>query len=216
MAKDAKYLNIKEAFPKIVYFPLDPTRLGAATFLLSTTTGNPMPVVPQIATILQNLDPTMRLADAHTFAEQVDRSILNERLMATLGAFFGALALVVACLGIFGLLAFSVAQRTREFGIRMALGATRNALTGFVLRDVVVMLAAGSVIGVLVAASLMHIVTRFLYGVTPTVWTVVDYDVSRRTARIRRASRGVCDRNRVACRRGGLCRVHTGPPRVAR
>jgi ABC-type antimicrobial peptide transport system permease subunit len=125
-------------------------------------------VVPQAKTIVQSLDPTMQLSDVHTFADHVDRSILNERLMAALGAFFGALALVVACLGIFGVLTFSVTQRTREFGIRMALGATRGGLIEFVLRDVVVMLVVGSAIGVLVAASLTHIVTRLLFGVTPT------------------------------------------------
>jgi predicted permease len=165
---NAKYLDLKEAFPKTVYFALAQKRQGAPTLLVHTASENPMWVVPQVETVLRNIDPAMRLGSVRTFAEQVDRSILNERIMATLGAFFGVLALIVACLGIFGVVAFQVAQRTREFGIRMALGATQRRVTGLVLRDVSVMLLIGCAVGVATAAGLTRVVKSLLFGVTPT------------------------------------------------
>jgi predicted permease len=169
VVKDAKYLNLEEAFPRTVYFALGQKRQpGRPTLLIHTTASDPSWVVPQVETLLRNIDPAMHLLNVHTFAEQVDRTILNERIMATLGAFFGLLALVVACLGIFGVMAFQVAQRTREFGIRMALGATRRRVTGLVLRDVSVMLLIGSVVGAGMAAGLAHLVKGLLFGVTPT------------------------------------------------
>jgi predicted permease len=168
VAKDAKYLNLKEAFPKTVYFALGQKRLGAPTLLVHTTAGNPMWLRSHIETVLRDLDPTMRLGNVCTFAEHVDRSILNERIMATLGAFFGVLALVVACLGIFGVMAFQVAQRTREFGIRMALGATRRSVTLLVLQDVSIMLLTGCAVGGATAAGLSRVVKGLLFGVTAT------------------------------------------------
>ena len=168
VAKDAKYLNLKEAFPKTVYFPLGRKRLGAPTLLVHTSAGDPTWVRPHIETALRDLDPAMRLGNVRTFAEHIDRSILNERIMATLGAFFGVLALVVACLGIFGVMAFQVAQRTREFGIRMALGAARSRMTALVLRDVSVMLLVGCAIGGATAAALSRVVESRLFGVTAT------------------------------------------------
>ncbi len=165
---NAKYLDLKEAFPKTVYFALGQKHQGAPTLLVHTTSDNPMWVVPQVETVLRNIDPAMRLGNVRTFTEQVDRSILNERIMATLGAFFGVLALVVACLGIFGVMGFQVAHRTREFGIRMALGATRRRVTGLVLRDVSVMLLIGCAVGGATAAGLTRVVKSLLFGVTPT------------------------------------------------
>ena len=172
VAKDAKYLNLKEAFPKTVYFPLGQKRLGAPTLLVHTTAGNPMWVRSHVETVLRELDPAMRLSNVRTFAEHVDRSILNERIMATLGAFFGVLALVVACLGIFGVMAFQVEQRTREFGIRMALGATGRRITALVLRDVSVILLIGCAVGGAMAAGLSRVVKSLLFGVTATDPTV--------------------------------------------
>jgi ABC-type antimicrobial peptide transport system permease subunit len=136
--------------------------------LVHTTAENPTWVRSHVGNVLRDLDPAMRLGNVRTFAEHVDRSILNERIMATLGAFFGVLALVVACLGIFGVMAFQVTQRRREFGIRMALGATRPRVTALVLRDVSVMLLIGCAVGGAAAAGLSRVVESRLFGLTTT------------------------------------------------
>ena len=88
--------------------------------------------------------------------------------MATLGGFFGVLALIVAAIGLFGLLAFQVSQRTNELGVRMALGATRPAMIGLILRDVAGMVVAGVMIGAAAALTLSGLVRSMLYGLTPT------------------------------------------------
>jgi ABC-type antimicrobial peptide transport system permease subunit len=127
-----------------------------------------MGIVPQLESVLHTIDPAMRLGNVSTFEEHIDRSILTERIMATLGAFFGVLALVVACLGIFGVMAFQVAQRTRECGVRLALGATRERVIRPVLRDVCLILLVGSAIGAATAAGGARVIKTFLFGVETT------------------------------------------------
>jgi ABC-type antimicrobial peptide transport system permease subunit len=89
-------------------------------------------------------------------------------MMATLGGFFGFLALIVACLGIFGILAFQVSRRLNEIGVRMALGATRGSIVRLVLREVAMLLLPGCAVGAIAAAGLTRFASSFLFGVTPT------------------------------------------------
>ena len=88
--------------------------------------------------------------------------------MAALGGFFGVLALLVACLGIFGVMAFQVGRRTNELGVRMALGANRGGIVALVLSDVAAMLIVGSAIGTAVAFTLSGLARKMLFGLTPT------------------------------------------------
>jgi len=92
--------------------------------------------------------------------------------MATLGGFFGLLALLVACLGMFGVLAFQVSRRINEIGLRMALGASRSGIVALILRDVAAMLTVGSAIGAAAALALTGLAGKMLFGVTPTQPTV--------------------------------------------
>jgi ABC-type antimicrobial peptide transport system permease subunit len=102
----------------------------------------------------------------------IGRSIATERIMATLGAFFGLLALVVAGLGVFGVLAFQVARRTNELGVRIALGASRQAMTRLVMRDVGRMLAPGVALGTGGALMATGVTRSMLFGLSPTDPTV--------------------------------------------
>src|SRR4029078_7434766 len=103
----------------------------------------------------------------------VARSIATERIMGTLGGLFGVLSLVVAAIGFFGLLAFQVSRRTNEFGVRMALGGTRRAMIGLVLRDVAGLVAAGVLIGPGVALWLGGLARSMLFGLAPSDPSVV-------------------------------------------
>ena len=93
---------------------------------------------------------------------------MPERILATLGGFFGGLGLIIAAIGLFGVLAFQVARRTNELAVRMALGASRQSVLGLVLRDVVVIVLAGVSIGTVAALMLTGLARRMLFGLTPT------------------------------------------------
>jgi ABC-type antimicrobial peptide transport system permease subunit len=135
---------------------------------LARMDGNPMRLVPGLERVIREADPALRVRAARTYASIVDQSIGTERIMATFGGFFGVLALLVAALGMFGVLAFQVARRTNELGVRMALGASRRTVMSLVLREVVVMVAAGVSLGAGGALVLTGLVHKLLFGLGPT------------------------------------------------
>jgi ABC-type antimicrobial peptide transport system permease subunit len=103
----------------------------------------------------------------HSLAEQVDDSLVQERLLATLSAFFGGLALLLAMIGLYGAVSYGVTQRRSEFGIRIALGAAPGSILRLVMRDVAVMLLGGAVGGVAISLLAVRLVQKFLFGLTP-------------------------------------------------
>jgi len=117
--------------------------------------------------LVREVDPGRHVRNPVTYATLIDRSIGTERIMATLGGFFGVLALVIAGLGTFGVLAFQVARRTHELGVRMALGASRSVILRLVLREVAWMVVGGVTIGAAAALMLTGLARRFLFGLTP-------------------------------------------------
>ena len=100
-------------------------------------------------------------------AQQVDDSMVQERMLALLSGFFGALALLLAVIGLYGTLSYLVAQRQREFGIRLALGAQRFAILRLVMRDVTRVLAGGVVVGVGISLAATHLLQQMLFGLGP-------------------------------------------------
>src|SRR5260370_24616310 len=116
-------------------------------FLARVQSGDPMRLAQVLAGVVREADPGFRIRMLDSYSTLVDRTTATERIMATLGGFFGLLALVVACLRILGVMAFQVSRRINEIGLRMALGATRSGIVALVLREVAVMLGVGSMIG---------------------------------------------------------------------
>jgi putative ABC transport system permease protein len=171
VVRDAKYQNLRQPIIKTMYISWlqrdgdQPTRYN---YLARVGMGDPMRLTPGLERLVREVDPSLRVRTTLAYATLVDRSIATERIMATLGGFFGVLALIVAAIGLFGLLAFQVSRRTNELGVRMALGATRRAMIGLVLRDVVGMVVAGILIGIIVALTLSGLARSTLFGVTPT------------------------------------------------
>jgi predicted permease len=122
--------------------------------------------------IVAKRDGAMPIYDWKTLESQLDETLSTERLIASLSAVFGALATVLAALGLYGVMAFVVARRTREIGLRMALGAPRGRVLWLVIREVLILLAGGLAVGVPSAYLLCQYVSSQLFGVTPTdVWT---------------------------------------------
>jgi len=114
-----------------------------------------------------NLDPNLPVYDMRTLEDTIDASLLNERLVASLSAMFGGLATLLAVIGLYGVMAYTVQQRTHEIGIRVALGAQRGNVVWLVMREVMVMVAVGFGIGLPSAWFASKLVASLLYGIQP-------------------------------------------------
>jgi predicted permease len=140
---------------------------GFGTFYVKVR-GTPAQALQSVRSIVHDADPALPLLSFRTVNEQINRSLNTERLLATLSAAFGTLALLLSLVGIYGVMSFVVTQRTREIGIRMALGANRGAAIWLVLRDASIMVAAGAALGLPSIAALGRLVQSQLYAVNST------------------------------------------------
>jgi predicted permease len=136
------------------------------TFALKTA-GNTDPVVRALRAEISRLDPDLAVFDVRSMSERIDLSLSPRKTSMLLANAFGGVALFLATLGIYGVLAYLVAQRTREIGIRVALGSSRGAILGLVLREGFELVLIGLVLGIIGAASLQKVVATEIYGVRP-------------------------------------------------
>ncbi len=167
---DAKYKDLRGAAPRTFYIPWtqrEGDQPSNYNYLVRVGVGDPTRTVPSIERLVREVDPSLRLRQWREYSAIVDQTIVNERILATLGGFFGLLALIIACLGIFGMMAFQVSRRINEMGVRMALGAQRGDIVALVLREVAATLIAGVVIGGVCARAMSGLAGQMLFGVTP-------------------------------------------------
>ena len=166
---DGKYVDLREAkAPRFAYFSfLQAPISGGELTLHARTDGDPLRHLDAVRAQLRALDPTLPLSGITTIEEQVAESLSSERILASLGTAFGVLALILAAVGIYGLLAFAVARRTREIGVRMALGACPFDVSRMVLRDVATIVATGLLAGLALVWGLQGLLRSMLFGVTP-------------------------------------------------
>jgi putative ABC transport system permease protein len=132
------------------------------------TTSAPLAFVDQVRGTVQGLDSHLPLYEVKTLSGQVDDSLSRERLVTWLCSAFGALATLLTALGLYGVLAFSVAQRTREIGIRVALGAQARDVFKLIMGQGMVLVAAGVMLGLAAAFAITRFIASLLFGVTPT------------------------------------------------
>jgi predicted permease len=171
VVRDAKYRNLRDPLTRTMYISwMQRTGDGPSdyVFLARAATGDPLRFGPVLDRLVREVDPALHVRATFSYASLVDRSLVTERIMATLGGAFGLLALIVAALGVFGVLAFQVARRTSELGVRMALGATPWAMTRLVLRQVVWITLPGIAIGAGCALLLTGLARNILFDMTPT------------------------------------------------
>jgi ABC-type antimicrobial peptide transport system permease subunit len=117
---------------------------------------------------LKRVDQKLQLTDIRTLSDHLSRSILRERMLGRLSALFGALSLILVCVGVYGVMAFQVARRQKEIGVRMALGARPIQVTRMVLAETLVPVGAGIALGIAIAVSVTGLAEKMLYGVAPT------------------------------------------------
>jgi len=131
------------------------------------TTADPDQLMSAIRSKVADLDSNIPIYAMHTTEVQINNSLSTERLIASLSAVFGLLATLLAVIGLYGVMAYTVAQRTREVGIRMALGAERGNVIWMVMQEVLVLVAIGVAVGVTSALALTRVVQSQLFGLTP-------------------------------------------------
>ena len=173
VVKDAKYSTLGEDPEMAAYFPYQQHIQYFSNFSVRYT-GDPHPAIAAIRRAIPEVNSNVLVSSVSTLAEQVDNSIATQKLIAQLSAFFGALAVFLACIGIYGLLSYSVLRRTNEIGIRLALGAQTNTLRWMVLRESLLLLTIGLALGIPIALTSTGILRKLLYQLSPTdPWTFV-------------------------------------------
>jgi predicted permease len=166
---DAKHMSLREEAPRFVYLPLSHPRdrMNRLTLALRTD-GDPTALMPVVRRQIDALGPTILVSEVMTLQQQVDATLVQERLLAMLSTFFGILALMLSAIGIYGTLSQIVIQRTREIGIRMALGANKRSLIWMILRGSLGVVVTGIAVGLPVAWATARPIEALLYGLRPT------------------------------------------------
>jgi predicted lysophospholipase L1 biosynthesis ABC-type transport system permease subunit len=166
---DARYGALKGEFREIVYLPFAQSTyrpVEEMTFALRTG-GDPLSYVNTVREIVRQVDARVPVTNIRTQAAQIEQMMNQEMLLATLCTAFATLALVIACVGLYGTMAYTVARRRGEIGIRMALGAQRGAVVWMVLRQSLALAIAGAAIGAPAALGASQFVESFLFDVQP-------------------------------------------------
>jgi ABC-type antimicrobial peptide transport system permease subunit len=164
LVTDAKYSEVKQETPPLFFTPYRQTEnIGSMTFYARTSV-DPNSVMQAILGVARRLDPNLPVEDLKTLDQQVRDNIVLDRVIGILSAAFAILATVLAAIGLYGVLAYTVAQRTREIGLRMALGANAGRVRSMVLWHVGRMTIVGGAVGLLAALGIGRVASSLLFG----------------------------------------------------
>ncbi|MGC2231707.1 MAG: ABC transporter permease, partial [Candidatus Acidiferrum sp.] len=167
VVKDIKYTSLRDEIPPQAYLPYMADRYVGGMTIYVRTVADPTLLISSIRAKLRDLDPNIPISAMRTTEVQINNSLATERMIASLSAVFGFLATLLAVIGLYGVMAYTVAQRTREVGIRMALGAAQGSVIWMVMREVLILVAIGVVAGVPASLALTKLVQSQLFGLTP-------------------------------------------------
>jgi predicted permease len=166
VVRDARYFNLREAVEPMIYYPRyrNPGG-GSGGVLVVRTSGDPNALIETIRRRAQEIDSAVSVTETRTMEDNLNRNLAQERFVAMLGGFFGIVALLLAAIGLYGVMSQAVTRRTREIGIRMALGAHARRVLWLVLRDALVMVFIGAIVGVIAALALTRYTESMLFGI---------------------------------------------------
>jgi predicted permease len=165
VVNDASYWNVREKYSPEIYVPALQGYIQWSELLVRTT-GDPRAAAPGIRQAVENMGREY-VTSSRPLSEHIDRSLVQERVTAILSEFFGALALLLASIGLYGLMSFGVTCRTREIGVRMALGAQRRTVLWMILRETLALVFIGIALGVPCAFAATHLIASRLFGISP-------------------------------------------------
>jgi predicted permease len=168
LVKDAKYSEVKDVVPPVFYTPYRQQANVPNLNFMVRTSGDPVLLLRSIPGVIRRVDANLPVENLKTVPQEIRENLFMDRMISILAAAFAMLATVLAAVGLYGVLAYSVAQRTREIGVRMALGASSGEVRFMVLRQVLVMLAIGGSIGIAGAIGLAQGAKSILFGLTGT------------------------------------------------
>jgi predicted permease len=166
VARDTKYADLLSDVRAVAYFPIYQFVPSDVTFLVRYA-GQSGPILNAARERIANLDRNLPIYRVNTLEAEASAALLRQRLLALVSTAFGLLALALACIGLYGLMAFAVARRLKEIAVRMALGADQRQVLWMMSRESLRMIAVGVVIGVPSALALMRLARTFLFGLTP-------------------------------------------------
>jgi predicted permease len=165
VVQDSRYSNPRGEVRPLIYMTFLQTNTGRGQMVLHVrTAGRPGEVIQRIREQVASVDPAMPMFDVHTLEEEMGAALVQQRLVALLSSLFGGLALLLACVGLYGLLAFAMVQRTGEMGVRMALGARRADVVWLVVREAWLLVAIGIGVGVPAALAVARVASSQIAG----------------------------------------------------
>ena len=175
VVRDAKYSDVKDTIPPVVFLPWrQDANVGSLTFYVKTSLA-PEALLRTIPAVLKRIDPTLPVENLRTMPQQIRERVFLDRMISILSASFAILATLLAGVGLYGVLAYTVSQRTREIGVRMALGANASNVRKLVLRQMSGMMLVGGAVGIAAALGLGRAARSLLFGLEgydPIVFTV--------------------------------------------
>jgi predicted permease len=173
VVRDVKYVNLRENLRRHFYLPVAQEKLLTNLTLHLKTAAAPEPLAESLRAEVNALDPHLPLYHVKTLAKEIDESLINERLVTWLTSAFGLLATLLTALGLYGVLTFSVARRTREIGIRLALGAQPRDVMKLVLVQGLILVTAGVALGLFTSFGVSRVIASLLFGINPTNTTTL-------------------------------------------
>jgi ABC-type antimicrobial peptide transport system permease subunit len=166
-ARDSKYNDLRDPFEPLVYVPATQNEPPGSTLRVVVRSRLPLTQATSTITALaREVHPSI-VVEFRTMQSQLRDSLMRERLMATLSGFFGALAALIATIGLYGVMSYMVARRRNEIGIRMALGADRREVIGMVMREAGRLLGAGVLVGLVASIVAARAASTLLFGLSP-------------------------------------------------
>ncbi len=167
VVKDAKYVAVTEQWRPMVYYPHAQIPQPLENFVVRFA-GAPAASVPQVRRAIQQVNRNLPIDEVVSLSDHIGRSLTQQKLVARLASFFGLLALLLACVGLYGVLSYAVTRRTNEIGVRLALGAQSRNILWLILREALALVCGGVIVGLVAASFVTKLADKLLFDLKPT------------------------------------------------